>query len=72
MCPHCRAFITTKDKVCPYCDTEVGPRAIDRRDPGALFAGMIPSARFVTVLILTLTAGMFLVTVLASMKSGNC
>jgi rhomboid protease GluP len=32
---------------------------------------MIPSARFVTVLILTLNAGMFLVTVLASMKSGN-
>lgn len=71
MCPHCRAFITTKDKVCPYCDTEVGPRAIDRRDPGAILAGMIPSARFVTVLILTLNAGMFLATVLASMKAGN-
>jgi rhomboid protease GluP len=71
MCPHCRAFITVKDKVCPYCDTEVGPRAIDRRDPGAILAGMIPSARFVTVIILTLNAGLFLITVLASMKAGN-
>ncbi|HNY39872.1 MAG TPA: rhomboid family intramembrane serine protease [Bryobacteraceae bacterium] len=71
MCPHCRAFITAKDKICPYCDTEVGPRAIDRRDPGTIFAGMIPAARFVTVLILTLNAGMFLATVLASMKAGN-
>jgi rhomboid protease GluP len=71
MCPHCRAFITVKDKICPYCDTAVGPRAIDRRDPGAIFAGMIPSARFVTVTILTLNAGLFLITVLASMKTGN-
>jgi rhomboid protease GluP len=71
MCPHCRAFITSKDKICPYCDTEVGPRAIDRRDPGAIFAGMIPAARFVTIVILTLNAGMFLATVLASMKAGN-
>jgi rhomboid protease GluP len=71
MCPHCRAFITTKDKVCPYCDTEVGPRAADIRNPGMIFAGMIPAARFVTVVILTLNAGLFLITVLASMKAGN-
>ncbi len=51
MCPHCRAFITVKDKVCPYGDTEVGPRAIDRRDLGHP-RRMIPSARFVTVIIL--------------------
>ena len=23
MCPQCRAFITTKDKVCPYCNESV-------------------------------------------------
>src|ERR1022692_4204094 len=28
MCPNCRAFVTTSDKVCPYCDAQLGPRAI--------------------------------------------
>ena len=62
MCPHCRAFITTSDKVCPYCDTPVGPKAIDVRSPGDLLGGLIPGGQFVTVLILTANVGMFLVT----------
>jgi rhomboid protease GluP len=70
MCPHCRAFITTKDKVCPYCDTPVGPRAIDVRGAGDLIAGIIPSAQFVTMMILTINVALFLITVLASMKAG--
>lgn len=70
MCPHCRAFITTDDKVCPYCDTPVGPRAIDLRSPGNLLGGMVPSAQFATTLILTINVVLFLVTVIASMKSG--
>ncbi len=71
MCPHCRAFITSKDKVCPYCESPVGPRAVDRRDPAPLLGGLIPAARFVTTLILTVNLGMYMVTVLASMKAGN-
>jgi rhomboid protease GluP len=71
MCPHCRAFITTKDKVCPYCDTPVGPKAIDLRDPGALLGGLVPAGYFATVLILTINVGMFLVTTLASQKVGE-
>lgn len=70
MCPHCRAFITVDDKVCPYCDSPVGPRAIDRRSPGTLLGGLIPSAQFVTITILTINIGLFLVTLLASMKQG--
>src|SRR5215471_14139258 len=71
MCPHCRAFITTKDKVCPYCGESVGPRAVDRRDPGPLLGGFIPHARFNTVVILVINFGMFLATVLYSMRGGN-
>jgi rhomboid protease GluP len=71
MCPNCRAFITVDDKVCPYCDVPVGPRAVDRRSPGTLLGGLIPAAQFVTVTILTLNVGMFIVTILASMKQGN-
>jgi rhomboid protease GluP len=71
MCPHCRAFITTRDKVCPYCNERVGPRAVERRDPGAILGGFIPHARFVTMLILTINVGLFLATVLFSQRAGN-
>lgn len=71
MCPHCRAFITNSDKVCPYCDTPVGPRAIDRRDPADLLGGLIPGGQFATVLILTVNVGMYLVTLLAESKMGE-
>jgi rhomboid protease GluP len=71
MCPSCRAFITVNDKVCPYCDVQLGRRAVELRDTGALVAGIIPQARFVTVLILTLNLGIFAASVLASMQAGN-
>jgi len=60
MCPHCRAFITTADKVCPYCDTAVAPRRIE---------WAASSDFFLTPLILLINVGLFIVTIFASMKS---
>lgn len=71
MCPHCRAFIKAGDRVCPYCETVVGPRAIDRRQPGEILGGMIPHAHFTTTMILLINFGMFAATVLYSMRAGN-
>jgi len=71
MCPHCRAFITNRDKVCPYCNEKVGPRAAERRDPGAIVGGFIPHARFITMIILTINVGLFLAEVLASQSRGS-
>ena len=71
MCPHCRAFITNRDRTCPYCNEPVGPRAIDRRNPSPILGGMIPHARFTTVVILVINFGIFLATVLYSMGAGN-
>jgi rhomboid protease GluP len=71
MCPHCRAFITTRDRVCPYCDTPVGPRAVDLRGAEAIFGGLIPTAQFATIAIITMNIGLFLVTMLASSKVGE-
>ena len=71
MCPHCRAFIKTSDRTCPYCETEVGPRAIDRRQPGEILGGFIPHARFTTTMILLINFGLFAATVLYSMRLGN-
>jgi rhomboid protease GluP len=70
MCPHCRAFITTSDRVCPYCNEAVGPRAIDRREPGAVLGGLIPQARFNTILILLMNVGLYVITSLYSMNAG--
>jgi rhomboid protease GluP len=60
MCPHCRAFITTGDRVCPYCGADVGPRAIDVRNPGAILGGLIPASKFTTSLILLLNIGIYI------------
>jgi rhomboid protease GluP len=69
MCPHCRAFITVKDKVCPYCNERVGQRAIDRRNPGDLLGGLIPHARFNTIVILIANFGLYLASTLYSMRA---
>jgi len=71
MCPHCRAFITSKDRTCPYCHEVVGPRAADRRDPGPILGGFIPHARFVTVMILLVNFGLFVATTVYSSKVGE-
>lgn len=60
MCPHCRAFITTADKTCPYCGEQVGPRAVEQRNPGAILGGLIPASKFTTSIILVLNIGIFI------------
>ena len=60
MCPSCRAFITTSDRVCPYCSEPVVARAVDTRNPGALLGGLIPVSKFTTSLILLLNIGVFI------------
>lgn len=64
MCPHCRAFITVDDRVCPYCNEKVGARAIDVRRPGDILGGLIPHARFTTTMILLINFGLFAATLL--------
>ena len=71
MCPHCRAFITNKDRVCPYCHETVGSRSVSRADGDSLLAGFIPHARFTTTMILLLNAALYLATGVYSMSSGK-
>jgi rhomboid protease GluP len=72
MCPHCRAFITTKDRVCPYCNETVGPSAAARNESsGGFIGGFIPQARFNTVMILLINAGLYAATSIYSMKAGR-
>jgi rhomboid protease GluP len=69
MCPNCRAFITVDDKVCPYCELKLGARAIDLRSSANVLGGLIPQARFTTMMILLINAGFFLATVLYSSRT---
>jgi rhomboid protease GluP len=64
MCANCRAFITTNDKVCPYCDMAVGPRAIDRQMAADAMAGIVQGDRFITSVILLINVGLFVATLL--------
>lgn len=70
MCPHCRAFITSKDSICPYCQEAVGPRAVELRDDSPI-GGFIPQRNFTTVIILLINFGFYAATVFASMNAGN-
>jgi len=69
MCPHCRAFITTDDRVCPYCNEPVAPRVVERSSSAV--GGFIPQVRFNTVIILVINFGMYIATSLFSMNSGR-
>lgn len=71
MCPHCRAFITTRDKVCPYCDETVAPPVQAREEGVRVLGGLIPHVRFNTALILLINVGLFLATAMFSSHLGN-
>jgi len=71
MCPNCRAFITTSDRVCPYCNETVGKRAVEQREPGAILGGFIPHARFTTVIILVINFGLFVATSMYGKEVGE-
>lgn len=71
MCPNCRAFITTGDRVCPYCNNPVGPRSIDIRQPGEILGGLIPQAHFTTILILLINTGFYIATSLVGKSFGD-
>jgi rhomboid protease GluP len=60
MCPNCRAFVTTSDRVCPYCNVQLGPPPRARLNTGKILGGMIPQARFTTILILVINTGLYL------------
>lgn len=71
MCPHCRAFITTDDRVCSYCDAQLQPKRVERGSSGPVLGGLIPQAHFTTVMILTINVGLYLAATVYSMRSGN-
>jgi rhomboid protease GluP len=66
MCPNCRAFISTSDRVCPYCDIQLGPKAIELR-AASLGEGM-PSPHSTSIIILTINFALYIAMTVATMK----
>ena len=71
MCPNCRAFITVDDKVCPYCEAKLGPPIAKQRSAAEALGGIIPHARFTTMMILLINTGFYIATVLYSSRNGG-
>lgn len=69
MCPNCRAFITSDDRVCPYCDTQVGPRAVDVRAADTF--GLLPRANLTSVVFLVINVALFLMTLVIQTRLMN-
>src|ERR1700756_3297945 len=68
MCPNCRAFITTDDKVCPYCELKLGPRSVERSSASGVMGGLFPHRNFTTMLIMLVNTGLYIATVLYAMR----
>ncbi|HVW86312.1 MAG TPA: rhomboid family intramembrane serine protease [Bryobacteraceae bacterium] len=71
MCPNCRAFIGSGDRVCPYCGQQLGPRVIDMRQPKPILGGLIPHAQFTTILILVINIAFYIATTLVARNIGS-
>jgi rhomboid protease GluP len=70
MCPQCRAFISSDDKTCPYCNEAIGPSA-GAIGPQDALASMIPDHATITLLFLLLNAGFWIASVMISSNQGN-
>lgn len=70
MCPHCRAFLDPKEKICPYCDNPLPKAYSERVAAGTALRGLIPSTHFTTFIILAINFGVFMAMLLLSRKVG--
>ena len=68
MCPNCRALLDSKLDVCEYCHVELG--ASPRREP-ELLSRFVPQENFTTMVILLVNFGMFVATLLMTMKNSE-
>ena len=70
MCPNCRAFIDPKNKVCEYCGAEVGARKWEPA-PSSAISSFVPQDNFTTIILLLVNFGLFIATLLMTMKSAS-
>ena len=68
MCPNCRAFISSDDRVCQYCGNTIKPKsAID----GDVLSSLIPEHAYTTFVLLLINGAMWTASIIISRKMGN-
>jgi rhomboid protease GluP len=70
MCPNCRAFITTSDRVCPYCGVQLGPRVVDVR-ASEVASSFLPRANTTAIIVLVINVAFYLLEIILSSGSGR-
>ena len=68
MCPHCRAFIDSKDKTCQYCGNALPITAATRlrREARMSMAGM--QVGFTTIILLLINAALFVASLILTIR----
>jgi rhomboid protease GluP len=70
MCPNCRAFITIRDRVCPYCGAQLGPRAVDLR-ASQFAASFLPRANLSSIIVLIVNVAFYIAEIAVGSRFGN-
>jgi rhomboid protease GluP len=70
MCPQCRAFISSDDKVCPYCNEPVGARSA-AVTPANAIESLVPDHSTMTLLFMLVNAGFWIAATIISVNQGN-
>ena len=68
MCPHCRAFIDPKARVCEYCGNEIAKAVPVRPEGPSVLSSLLPQAQSTTSLILFINFAIFAATLIMTFK----
>jgi rhomboid protease GluP len=69
ICPQCRAFISRADKICPYCEFQLGPVAKAPADVARALGNLLPESGQTTTYIIAVNFFLYLATGLFSTQN---
>ena len=71
MCPHCRAFVDSSERICTECHEPMGRSYSQRVASSAAMVGLVPPTHFTTVILLLINSGLFAATLLLSLQKSS-
>lgn len=71
ICPNCRAFISKADRVCPYCEFQVGPAQALNVDATRVLSNLLPQNGQITIYILGVNGFLYIAMALFNAQNVN-
>jgi rhomboid protease GluP len=71
MCPHCRAFVPSSERVCTECGLALGRSYAQRMAGSAALAGLVPPTHFTTLILLLVNFALFAATLILTLKKSD-